>query len=292
MNIILALITGLCISVMIFFNGSLESYIGNIPSLLCIHITALVLSLAMFIKKRSNIVREHKSRLFLLAGVIGIIVVTISNQVFNKGGVLLTLSGTLSGQVVMAFIIELIKFKKLNKKLPIGKLLSLILVLPGSIILGLQSNLSFGWIMLSWVPGILILIQAYMNSQNILSVGFRVTLLFHFGTALLALIPLVLIFPLGDSISQVLSGSVPIVFIVGGGTVALFVISIGSFLLLKLNPITYVLLLYTGQLTGALIIDFLQARPLSMETIIAMGLIITGLFSGEIKFRKTKSLIK
>ncbi|MGL1893149.1 MAG: DMT family transporter [Spirochaetaceae bacterium] len=283
MNIILALITGLCISVMIYFNGSLESYIGNIPSLLLIHLTALFLSSVMFLKKSKPKVRIKKSRLYLLAGIIGILVVTISNQVFRKGGVLLTLSGTLSGQVIMAFILEVVKSKKTDKKISIGKVISLLLVLPGSIILGSQNSMSLGWILLSWVPGFLILIQAYMNSQNILSVGFRVTLIFHFATALVGILLLLTIFPLGDTVSQLLSGQVPPIFIFGGGFVSIFVISIGSYLLLKLTPLTYVLLLYTGQLTGALIIDLFQGRPLSVEIVFAMCLIVIGLFSGEFK---------
>ncbi len=282
MNIILALITGLCISVMIFFNGSLEGYIGNIATLLFIHLTAFTFTGLMFLKKSRENNREKKSRWFLLAGLLGIIVVTISNRVFSKGGVLLTLSGTLAGQVLMASIMEFITHYKVKKRVPIGKIISLLLVLPGAILIGLKSNLPIAWILLSWVPGILILVQAYMNSQNILSVGFRKTLIFHFGTALIIIIPLIFLFPVIDEITKILNGEVPLLFLLGGGTIALFVISIGSFLLLKLSPITYVLLLYSGQIGGALIIDYISGHPLSIEKTVAMGLIIAGLLSGEL----------
>lgn len=281
MNIILALITGFCISVMIYFNGSLEGIVGNLPSLIFIHATGIAVTGLLFIKKTDNKLRERKSKWFLLAGVIGIVVVSINNQVFSKGGVLLALSGTLAGQVLTAFIVELYNHKKIDKKIPLGKILSVTLVLPGSIFLGLRSNMPYVWILISWVPGILIMLQSFMNSQNILSIGFKKTLLFHFGTTLIILLPLMFIFPITDAITKILSNCVPLQYLFGGGTIALVAISLGSYLLLKLNPITYVLLLYSGQLSGALILDVLSGIPLSIEKMIALVLIILGLFIGE-----------
>lgn len=286
MNIILTLITGLCISAMIFFNGSLEGIIGNIPAIIFIHVVGLILTSPLFIKKTEKKSMEKKSRWYLLAGVLGIAVVTISNKVFWKGGVLLTLSGTLAGQVIMAAVMEWVKHKKEKKSMPIGKILSLALVLPGSIIIGLRSGLTFDWILLSWIPGAIILMQSFMNSQNILSIGFRKTLVFHFGTALAVLLPMMLFIPMEDAFSKVFSGQVPILFLIGGGSLSLFVITIGSYLLLKIKPITYVLLMYCGQLTGAMMIDSLSGYGFSIEKAAAMGLVIAGLFLGELKKKK------
>lgn len=283
MYTILTLITGLCISIMIFFNGSLEGVIGNYPALISIHITGFTLSSLMFMKRSSKESREKRSPWYLSAGLLGIIVVTITNQVFKRGGVLVTLSGTLTGQVLLATVMELISHIKKRENLPTRKTLSIALVLPGAILLGLRSDLSPLWIVISWIPGILILTQSFMNSQNIVSIGFRKTLLFHFGTVVLILIPGLFIFSVDIPYKEILSGDVPILFLTGGGTVALFVISIGSYLLLKIKPITYVLLIYSGQIAGAIIIDIIIGNNLSLEKIAAMGLIVVGLFIGEIK---------
>lgn len=286
MNIILALITGLCISLMIFFNGSLEGYIGNYPSLLFIHMSGFILISLSFLKKSEIKVREKKSKWNLLAGVMGIVIVTLNNKIYGMGGVLLTLGGTLAGQVIMAAIMETVRHKKKGEKLPIGKILSLCLVLPGAIIIGLRSKLPLYWILISWVPGILVMIQAYMNSQNVLSIGFKKTLIVHYGSALVVLSLMLMFIPLGDSISKVFSGNVPLQYVIGGGAIAVFVISIGSYLLLRLKPITYVLLLYSGQLSGALFLDYSLGLPFSIEKFIAMILIICGLLVGEFKIKK------
>ncbi len=290
MNIILALITGICISLMIFFNGSLEGYVGNFPSLLFIHMSGFILISLSFLKKAEVKIREKKSKWNLLAGVMGIVVVTLNNRVYGMGGVLLTLGGTLAGQVIMAAIMETVKHKKKGESLPIGKILSLCLVLPGAIIIGLRSNLPFYWIIISWIPGVLVMLQAYMNSQNVLSLGFRKTVMIHYGSTLVVLAFMLFFIPLGDSISKVFSGQVPVQYVIGGGSVAVFVISIGSYLLLKLKPITYVLLLYIGQLAGALFLDYSLGLPFSIVKLIAMIFIIGGLFIGEMKIKK--SIIK
>ena len=283
MNIILILLVGVCSSIMIYLNGSLEGYIGNFPALLFIHISGLSLIVLSFAKKTVENVQQKKSKWFLLAGVLGIGVVSLNNTIYKMGGVLLTLGGTLAGQVLMASIMEILKNKKNGEKLTIGKIISLFLVIPGATLIGLRSQLPFYWIFISWIPGILIMLQSYMNSQNILSVGFKKTLFVHYASALLILLVMVIFIPVKEQVHLVLSGNVPIHFVVGGGSIALFVVSIGSYLLLNLKPITYVLLMYTGQMSTTIVLDYTQGLPFSIEKLLAMFLIITGLILGELK---------
>lgn len=259
---------------MIFFNGSLESIVGSELSLFFIHITACVLTLFSFLKRAEKSERVEKNRLFLLAGLIGILIVVVTNRVFLKGGVLLALSGTFTGQIIAATSLEIINRKKLTKT----QLLSMFLIISSSFLLGYINRLPFVWVLISWLPGLLLFIQTYMNSQNILSVGTRTTLIFHFGTVLIILIPYLLI---NNSLSDVNWGylqDIPIQFLVGGGTLAIFVISISSYLLLRLPAITFVLLLYTGQLTGAVILDYIMNIPFSFGKLIVLIIISLGLF--------------
>lgn len=274
---------------MIYFNGSLEVAIGNLPTLFIIHLTALLLSSPMFLMKNKKKLRKKRSKWFLTAGLLGIVIVTVVNKVFIKGGVLLSLSGTLSGQVLAASVMEAYRCYRNKRRYHKGKIVSMIFVLSGSLLIGLKFNISYLWILISWIPGMLIFIQSFMNSQNILSVGFRVTLLFHFGTVLAVITPLCLIFPEPTALTKIIQGGVPLVFVFGGGILAIFAISIGSYLLLKLNPVTYVLLLFSGQITGALVIDYFSGYPLSKEKIIGLCLIIAGLFIGEMKSEKKQS---
>lgn len=286
MYVVLNFIVGVSTALMIFLNGSLEGYVGNYTSLLYIHISGLLLiSLSLF--KKEEVKQPAKKRpWFLLAGSFGIIVVSLNNIIFSRGGVLLTLGGTLTGQVLAATVMELYKVIKKGEKLHSGRIVSLILVIPGAIIIGSRSGLNPLWIILSWLPGILIMIQAYFNSQNIISYGFKITTIVHYLSAFILLLIGIIFIPQAGNFMDVFRGEVPIYFAAGGGFVSVFIVMMGSFLLLKIKPITYVLLMYSGQLCGALFLDYLMDLSLSMEKIVALILIVSGLLAGEFPFKQ------
>lgn len=283
---ILNFIVGISTALMIFLNGSLEGYVGNYTSLIYIHISGLIMiSLSMF--KRERVIETDKKKpWFLLAGTFGIAVVTLNNIVFSRGGVLLTLGGTLTGQVFAAMVMELFRVIRRGEKLHSGRVVSLLLVIPGAIIIGSRSGLDPLWIVLSWIPGILIMVQAYMNSQNILNYGFKITTTVHYLSAFSLLLLGMLFIPQSGTLMNLFKGEVPIYFAVGGGFISVFIVAIGSFLLLKINPVTYVLLMYSGQLCGALILDYFMKVEMSIEKVIALILIVTGLLAGEFPFKQ------
>lgn len=284
MNITLTILTGLCISVMIFFNGTLDGYIGTVPSMIIIHLTGLLLSIFISLKKSIPSSDYKTSRWNLLAGLLGLGVLPLMNAIFSIGGVVLSLIGTLAGQIIMAFIIELYSIKSF-KALKL-KFVSIILVVFGAGYIGISNNISFLWIIISWIPGMLLFIQSLMNSKNIKTYGLNKTVLFHYGTALIVLIPLYLIknsFNYQD-LSQLIT--VPGIFLFGGGLLSIFAISMGSYLLLKVKPITYVLVIYLGQIIGAMSIDSFLGLTMSTDKIIGLFLIVNGLIIGEVKFRQ------
>lgn len=259
---------------MIYFNGSLESIVGSELSLFFIHITACVLTILSFLKKPERKRSVNRNKLFLLAGLLGILIVVVTNRVFLKGGVLLALSGTFTGQIIAATCLEIVNRKGLTKV----QLFSMLLIISASFLLGYINSLHVIWVLISWLPGILLFIQTYMNSQNILSVGTRVTLIFHFGTVLLVLVPFLMFNNTLSVVEWRYLQEIPTLFLIGGGALAIFVISISSSLLLKLPALTFVLLLYTGQLTGAVFIDYIMNIPFSMGKLVVLIIISLSLF--------------
>lgn len=290
MNITLTVLTGLCISVMIFFNGSLDEYIGTLTSMILIHLTGLFISIVLSLRKSKKIISTKSSKWNLSAGLLGLGVLPIMNAVFSVGGVVLSLIGTLAGQIVMAFIVELYSTKSIKSLMP--KFTSIVLVISGASYIGLSNNISILWILISWIPGMLLFIQSLMNSKNIMSFGLNKTVLFHYGTALLILIPIYLIQSSFSYPDFTLLKDVPKIFLFGGGFLSIFAISMGSYLLLKVKPVTYVLVIYSGQIAGAIIIDYYLGKSISVDKVIGLILIIVGLFIGEakIKVKQIKTL--
>ncbi len=100
MNYALSVFTGLTISFVIFLNGSLQQHVGILLTLIFIHLSGLICSLLLFIKRDKPLILERKSRLYLFAGIVGIAIVIISNYIFSKGGVFITISGRISRKVI------------------------------------------------------------------------------------------------------------------------------------------------------------------------------------------------
>lgn len=284
MNYSLTLLTGLAISFVIFLNGSLQQHVGILLSLIFIHLSGLLCSLLLFLKREKKAVLEKKSPFYLLAGTIGIVIVIISNYIFSRGGVFLTLSGTLSGQVIWALALEIFRLKKDRSSFPFNKLLSALVVLLGAIYIGSKNGFSFSLISLSWIPGILILIQTHMNSQNTLSMGFKKMLLVHFGSPfiLLTLFYFIFIYRGGDIVPM--SNNFPKLLLIGGGSIAVIVVSLSSILFLKIKPITFVLLLNIGQIIGAICLDTIMGLDLSIDKIVTGVVIVLGVLIGGINF--------
>lgn len=280
MNTVLVIFTGLAISLMVFFNGSLGTHTDNLSSLVIIHFTGLTLSAILYpLLQRGKVKLKDHNKIYLLAGLLGIVVVSILNITFSRGGVIVTLLGTMVGQTIAALVLEIIK----KNKITFQKILSVTLIIIPAIMIGLSKGVFIGWIILSWLPGVCIFVQSYMNALNIKNIGVNKTLIFHFGTVLLALIPFILF--TGGSFTPILQAisNVQKQFVFGGGSVAVIAISLNSYLLLKVKPVKLVLLMYIGQLGGALILDSIQGIEINSAYIIGIIAVVTGLIIGELK---------
>ena len=139
---------GALISVMILFNGSMSSTVGNGMALVLIHFTGLITLLLVFlsqkITKRNNLIGESPNwgklkniPLYLLsAGAIGIFIVTFNNVSFLNIGMSLTLALGLLGQALIALVFDHFGFMGLEKvKFRKKKLIGLGMITLGIIVM-------------------------------------------------------------------------------------------------------------------------------------------------------------
>jgi len=297
--ILLAVLTGGLISVMIKANGVLQASTGAVAALLIIHLSGLTAAAAYTLTGalRSGRRSAHKSPAsapgatrapwwFLGAGTLGVVVVFAGNAVYSRGGVVLTLMGTLAGQAGAAWILEKSRWFDGRKSPATQRLLSLLLILPGTALFGAASGVGALWIALSWLPGIFLMVQSMMNSRNVLRFGQPVMLLSNYASALVIIACLLLLHPEILRGAAARAAQLPVYLLLGGGVLGVMVIALSSFLFNRAAALQVVLGIYAGQLGVGILIDVVSGRPLSAATVAAVAMVMTGLGAGELRRRQ------
>jgi len=311
MYLALSIITGGLISIMIQANGELQALVGAVPSLIAIHLVGLATIGAVTVAivgipalmggiRRSGtreavgtagpaaeVAPSTAPRWFLAAGILGVVVVFMSNEVYRRGGVVLTLMGTLAGQALAAALLERSRFFDGRKSPVLQRALSLVLILPGAAAIGLWSGVGPLWVFLSWLPGGVLMLQSMMNSRNALRYGQRRMVMFNYLSALSALVILIVIDPplMSGALTTIPTAPIPILF--GGGLLGVLVVGLSSFLLNRAPAMQVVLGLYTGQITIGILLDALSNRPLALQNIAGVAMVVAGLITGEVsRFRE------
>lgn len=293
MFLILSVFTGFLVAVMIQLNGQLQIASGGVLALLSIHLCGLggALLLLMFTGKRSTGDPARKSpAIFLAAGMLGTLIVYLASVIFEKGGILFSLSGSLAGQTLAASLAESFYTTDRKRSPVLQRILSPALLLPGSIIIGLKVGASVPWIILSWTPGVVLMLQQTMNSHNTLRYGTPKTVVYNYVSALILIIPLFLLSSEAgsNSIAAVAADSISVLselpwqVVAGGGLIGVFTTGAIAFMLLKAPALLVVLGIYTGEIAGGILLDLYNGNPVAVEKLIGIILIAGGLAAGKI----------
>ncbi|MBI9104914.1 MAG: DMT family transporter [Spirochaetales bacterium] len=307
MFLFLSIFAGFMVALMIQLNGILQDAAGGLSALLNIHISGLlgILVLTLLLKIlplkgfRNQIqaggeipgkyspeeLKKKAPWYYLTAGMLGSAIVFLASVSYLKGGILVSLSGSLAGQTLAASITESLYSKERDKSPLLQRLLAPTLLIPGSLIIGFKEEVALLWILISWTPGIILMIQQSMNAGNTLRWGTPKTVLFNYISALTLIIPIFLIF--GSSAVKEISG-LPWYIISGGGLIGVFTTGTIAFLLLKAPALMVILGIYTGELSGGIILDLYNGNPIAIEKIMGILLIAAGLASGKINLKQKK----
>ncbi|WP_028042492.1 DMT family transporter [Candidatus Stoquefichus massiliensis] len=133
MIILLALISGMIITVMNIFNGHLSDYYGVYVSTVVIHFIGLCTFVVMMVIKKEKIsFQKHIPLILYSGGVIGVLTVVFNVMTVGElGAALLTALGLL-GQMIISLILEQQGWLgTIKKKLTLSKMMSLIVVMIG-----------------------------------------------------------------------------------------------------------------------------------------------------------------
>lgn len=103
----LALINGIFLAIMVFFNGMIANITGPYMSTLIFHVLGLILILIISIIKKNNLPNLKKVPLLLfLPGILGVVTILLNNISIPQIGLTLSIGVTLFGQLIMSSLVE------------------------------------------------------------------------------------------------------------------------------------------------------------------------------------------
>lgn len=103
----LALVNGIFLAIMVFFNGMIANITGPYMSTLIFHVLGFILILIISIIKKNNLPNLKKIPLLLfLPGILGVITILLNNISIPQIGLTLSIGVTLFGQLIMSSLVE------------------------------------------------------------------------------------------------------------------------------------------------------------------------------------------
>lgn len=286
MYIALSLGCGALVALMVQCNGLIQIGLGSLSALTVVHVVGLFAALLYWrlvpLGGDPDFDVSRAPWWFLSAGILGIGVVLLNMIVFAEAGILLALGGTLAGQTLTAYVVELTSWNRSGRSPVVQRLMVLLLIVPGTILIGFQSGAGTFLIFLAFVPGVILVVQSMFNSYNSSRWGHPRMLVFNYVSALLVLLPLGMITGAFRHLSLEAIGSVPPLALLGGGVLGVSVVGTITFLLKRTSPIKTFLGLYTGQLGVGVFIDTALGQEIHPAKLAGVALVALGLFSGEL----------
>lgn len=274
MYYLLALLTGILISVMVTFNGWLAEVYGEYPATVIIHIAGLLLILALVLIRRERpFAKRHKWFLYL-GGVIGVATTVSNNLAFGRISVSAIVALGLFGQSLAGLIIDhygLLNMPKhpFSKRKSIG----LLLVLCG--IIAMIDNFNMMAVSLSFAAGVSIVISRTLNARLSDCSSVNISTFYNYLTGLAVSVPVCLIFGGAAPIPPITIS--PNIFIYLGGIIGVCVVLLSNITVTKISAFYLSLFLFIGQVFSGIIIDVVIFKAFSAKSMIGGVFVAAGL---------------
>ena len=285
MYYILALFTGILISVMVAFNGSLTATYGLYLATVIIHAVGLVVIISMLIYKRESPFAKSENRPprhLYLGGAIGVATVYLTNFAFGSISVSALLALGLFGQSLTGIAVDQFGLFGM-KKYPFKKrkLVGLTIMLAGIGVMVMNfGDAAFFAALAALGTGATIVLSRVFNARLATFIGTRRGVFYtHVVGLVLTSFVLVVLVALGW---QDLVATTGFAFPGGwymylGGLLGVVVISLDNFTAVRLPAFYLALLLFVGQVSSGLAVDFVIERAVNGHNIAGGLLVALGL---------------
>jgi transporter family-2 protein len=279
----LALLTGILITVMVTFNGTLTATHGLYSATVIIHVVGLVVVTSFLLfKKEWPFFRGGKKipAYMYLGGAVGVVTVLLTNFAFGNISVSALLALGLFGQSLSGIAVDqfgLFGMKKhpFNKRKLIG--LSFMLVGIGVMVFNFGGTAAIIAAIAAFSTGISIVISRVLNARLATFIGTRRGVFFTHIIGLAVCLPIFLF--LGQPEQGIYFNYVfsPSFYIYIGGMLGVIVIMMDNITAVRLPAFYLALLLFIGQVSSGLVADFIIDRTANPHNIIGGILVALGL---------------
>jgi len=274
---VLSIGLGVLISVMIALNSRLAAAMGNIPASIIIHIVGLTfISLIIPLRPRFSGSR-NVPYILRLGGVVGIAVTLLNNLCFLQIGASLTIGLGILGQTLAGQAVDLTGFLGMEKHpFKKAKLIGWALILAGAFTMtgGQWGRLSI--MILALIAGAFVMLSSVLNARLANGIGiFRATR----NNFIMGLAGLTLLFLMNKPSLEPFTGIPEIspVYLAGGGLLAVLVVMVMNIVLPKIPTVYSTILIFSGQISAGMCIDFLLTGSVSRSQGLGAFIILTGL---------------
>ncbi len=277
--ILISILIGGSISIMISINGELSSLAGQIAALTVIYVVGLsTSSLIQPITKKVNPGGGRRPPFYyFITGSLGLIIVSLNNATFSIGGVVLVLSGMLAGQSLVAFLSDLFRNEKPGRRTIITDLISLLLIASGVAAVGFAYRIPLSGILLSWIPGMILMLQILMNASLASYYGDMRTLQINYASGLAVILIIALTRGVFEASLWGTLSAIPLPFLLGGGMLGVLNMGAQNLLVRKMSALVLVLGTYAGEFSMGIIIDAFLGKKFSLIHAAGLTLVLGGL---------------
>lgn len=277
MYYLLALLSAILISLMIFVNGSLANLTGLYMSTVIIHaIGFIIISMYLITKKIKLKISRKINPIMYSGGIIGFLTLLFNTSACGKINLSAIVALCLFGQMITSLFIDNFGFFKMPKK-AISKLniLGVVTTSIGIVYMLQSSNFVISAIILSFLSGVTIVISRTTNAELAEHTNIWTSTWFNFFFGLITA-TIVYIFVSINNFNLPSENIVKLnnLWIFTGGLLGVLVVSLSNVCVKKISSFNMTLIIFVGQIFTSVIIDFLITKQINTSNIIG-GLFAT-----------------
>jgi len=284
---LLALLTGITISVMIFVNGGLTANYGLYMAAVIIHAVGLIANTVLVLVKKQNPfanLKNLKQQWFIyMGGVIGVFTIMGTNLAFGRISVSAMLAIALFGQMLFGIIIDQYGLFGMPKyAFKKTQLIGLTIILSG--IIAMITNFEIVAVFIVFLTGFSIVLARTLNAKLADLTTVPIGTFYNHVTGLIVCLAILFIWG-HDSFAHTARHLTfvglwlfsPNWYIYMGGILGLIVIILSNLTVIKVSAFYLTLLVFIGQVFSGVVIDMLITQEVSIRNIIGGVLVTIGL---------------
>lgn len=273
MYYLLSLLGGMLISVMVVFNGGLNSRVGQIPALVIIHLVGLLFILLLMFIRREKLRLKRLPFYLYSAGLIGVATTVFNNTAFGHISVSAMMALGLLGESVSSLLADHFGLLGLPKRpFRLQKLWGGLLALIG--IIFMWDDFQLIPVLVCLLAGVTVLVSRLINGQQAAHSGLLGSTLINYAVGLSVSLLLLAFTGGGPSIPQAMSGPF---YIYLGGAMGGVILLLSSFCVGKIPSFYMTLAFFVGQVLAGLLLDMALAQAFPFNNLVGGLFVLAGL---------------